>query len=46
MLLRVQQLPSEADPFSPPAGIIAIALSLVWLVAAIILHWPGIVGLR
>jgi energy-coupling factor transporter transmembrane protein EcfT len=46
MLLRVQQLPSEADPFSPSAGIIAIALSVIWLLAAIILHWPGLVGLR
>ena len=46
MLLRVQQLHSEADPFSPVAGIISIALSVIWLIAAIILHWPGLVGMK
>jgi energy-coupling factor transporter transmembrane protein EcfT len=42
MLLRVEQLPTESIPFSPTAGIIALALSILWLAIAVILRWPHI----
>jgi energy-coupling factor transporter transmembrane protein EcfT len=47
MLLRVERLPSESLPFSPTAGAIAVALSFLWLAAAIVMRcWPGMVGIR
>jgi energy-coupling factor transporter transmembrane protein EcfT len=46
MLLRAQQMPTEAVVFSPSAGTAAIAMSILWLFSAIILHWPRMVGMR
>src|SRR5271165_1025455 len=44
MLLRVEQLPTESAPFSSAASAIAIAMSLVWLIAAIALRWGAAPG--
>jgi energy-coupling factor transporter transmembrane protein EcfT len=46
MLLRVERLPTESMPFSPLAGAISVALSLICMVVAIILRWPALVGMR
>ncbi len=47
MLLRVERLPSEATPFSSAAGAVALALSFLWLAAAIALRFlPRMAGLR
>jgi energy-coupling factor transporter transmembrane protein EcfT len=47
MLLRVQRLPTESVPFSSAAGAVSVALSLLWLAAAIVFRWShhwGVMG--
>jgi len=46
MLLRVQRLPTETIPFSGLAGGVSVALSLLWLAAAIAFRWLGLAGIR
>lgn len=46
MLLRVQRLPDESLPFSPVAGALSVALSVLWLAVAITFRWPGLMGIR
>jgi energy-coupling factor transporter transmembrane protein EcfT len=46
MLLRVQRLPTETIPFSGLAGGFSVALSLLWLAAAIAFRWLGLAGIR
>ena len=45
MLLRVEQLPTEITPFSSAAGAISLALSILWLIAAIFFRWHSM-GIR
>jgi energy-coupling factor transporter transmembrane protein EcfT len=45
MLLRVEKLPGEDQPFSPAAGAIILALSLIWLGVSIALRWPHLLGI-
>jgi energy-coupling factor transporter transmembrane protein EcfT len=46
MLLRVHRLPTESLPFSPVAGVVSVALSILWLGVAIAFRWPGLLGIR
>ena len=39
MLLKVENLPQESADFSPVAGVLAIALSVAWLLTAILTRW-------
>jgi energy-coupling factor transporter transmembrane protein EcfT len=41
MLLKVENLPQESADFSPTAGVAAVALSVVWLWAAMWSRWSG-----
>jgi len=45
MLLRVEQLPTESNPFSSVAGAISLALAILWLIAAIFFRWHSM-GIR
>jgi energy-coupling factor transporter transmembrane protein EcfT len=46
MLLRVANLQLESTSFSPVAGIVAVGLSILWLLSAVVQRWPRIVGLH
>jgi energy-coupling factor transporter transmembrane protein EcfT len=46
MLLKVENLPMDAIPFTSFAGFIAITLSLVYLAVAIALRWPHLLNVR
>jgi hypothetical protein len=45
MLLRVEQLPTEANPFSSTAGAISLTLAILWFIAAIFFRWHSM-GIR
>lgn len=46
MLLRVQNLQLESGAFSAVAGAVAVVLSILWLLAAVTMRWPAIVGIH
>jgi energy-coupling factor transporter transmembrane protein EcfT len=46
LLLHVELLPTETLPFSRVAGIVSLALSLLWLGVSLAFRWPGLLGMR
>jgi hypothetical protein len=46
MLLKVENLPTDAIPFTGFAGFTAIILSLVYLALAVALRWPHLLNIR
>ena len=46
LLLRVENLPTDSNPFTTIAGVIALTLSLLWLTTAITLRWPHLLHLH